>query len=146
MDGDGGDPVQDPLPGFAAASLSYQGPLPLPAHLQGYEDVQAGFAERIMAMAETAHNASVQARLLPVRAEATALLLSTTAVAFFPWVAFGAAVVLVINGQEVAGIITGLAGAISAGPQIIAATRKPRPVQRPTPPTAPSKPTKKRKK
>lgn len=116
-------PEQGELFGIAVA---HEGPLPLPELFRGYEDVLPGAADRILTMAERAQQASVDARLIPVRAEATTLKMATFGVTFLPWFLIGLAALLLVTGHEVGAIVAGLAGLVGGGPQVIAATRRPR--------------------
>ncbi len=75
-------------------------------------------------MAERSQQSQIDQDVIPVKAEARALLIATVAVAFFPWVAILAGVALLIAGYDAAGYLSALAGVLSAGPQIIAATRR----------------------
>ncbi|WP_159449146.1 DUF2335 domain-containing protein [Demequina sp. NBRC 110055] len=102
------------------------GPLPEAAQLQAYENVVPGLASEIVGMAKAAQKAQHKAALIPVRAEGAALILATIGVSYLPWLFAGVAAILVIKGYDVAGIIAGAASLISGGPQIIAATRRPR--------------------
>lgn len=117
-----GGPVQDPL---FQVRVERSGPLPHYGEFQGYEDVLPGSADRILRMAEEAQRAHIEADLTPIKAEAFALRAATVGVSFFPWLAVAAALALVAAGQNAAAAIAGLAGLFSAGPQIIAATRRP---------------------
>lgn len=83
-------------------------------------------ADRIMTMAEQAQSARIEADLAPIRAEAWALRMATFAVAFFPWLALGLAAMLVVTGNPAAAAVAGAVGLGTAGPQIIAATRRPK--------------------
>lgn len=54
-------------------ATSFNGPLPPPSILQGYEDIQPGFAERIVHMAESesAHRHELERRALDADIDAT---------------------------------------------------------------------------
>lgn len=56
---------------IAAKFQQYSGPLPLPEQLNGYEEIQEGFAERILAMAENEQRQrhSMEERLLSAEIE-----------------------------------------------------------------------------
>lgn len=94
--------------------------------MQAHEDVLTGSAERILAMAERSHAAEIEARNLPIRAEARSFTIATIGVTFFPWLAILAAMGLVLGGEPAAGVIAGVIGVAGAGPQIIGATRRSR--------------------
>lgn len=140
--GDGlGEPVAEPLEGLNFSELHFEahsGPLPHPATLLGYEQIQDGLADRIVTMAERAQAARIEADLAPIRAEAWALKVATVAVSFFPWLGIGIAALLVTTGNPAAAGIAAALGMGAAGPQIIAATRRPR-AQPAQPPAQPRK-------
>lgn len=119
---DGGQPE---LPGIEVQGVFHQGPLPPPQLLAEYERAHPGLADRIVRMAEDSLQAEIDSDMVPIRAEARALLSATIAVAFLPWVILIAALALLIAGYETAGVIAGAAGLISAGPQVIQSARLP---------------------
>jgi len=53
-------------PAIIGQSIHYSGPMPLPEHLKGYEDVLPGSAERILKMAEnqSAHRISIENKVV----------------------------------------------------------------------------------
>ena len=108
--------------------------MPVPGLLAEYERILPGAADRMMSMAEEAQRAAIDVDLVPIRAEAWALRVATVAVAFFPWVAILGGVALLVAGYDTAGYLAGLVGILSAGPQIIAATRRPRSTLKKSPP------------
>lgn len=119
------DPEQPALPGLTLSHAQFQsGPLPPAAELQAYEDVHSGLAERIVVMAEKALDAQAATDVRPVQAEATALVVATIGITFFPWLAVVAAVVLALTGHGYGALLSGAAALLVAGPQIIAAIRK----------------------
>jgi uncharacterized membrane protein len=118
------------------STVSHSGPLPDPATLQGYADIQADFPERIMRMAEKNQDAQIDAIGVESRAEAFALRFAAVTVTLLPWFFGALAVVLAVADQPVAAIIAALATAFSAGPQIISAIRR-RPGDSPPPEESP---------
>jgi len=122
------DDEDQPIPGLSLTRIEHHsGPLPHFSTLQGYEAVMPGLADRIVRMSEATLQADIDSDLIPIRAEAAALKMATFAISFFPWLAVAAALVLLVAGQDAAGVIVGAVGLLSAGPQIIQATRRPRP-------------------
>ncbi len=125
-------------------------PLPRWEEYDGYETVLPGSADRILTMAEKAQQARIDVDVVPIRAEATALVIATVGVTFMPWLVVAAAIVFALNGMDVAAWIAGAIGALGGGAQIIQATRRPKVVQQivaPTPdPRQKSGPTPKRPK
>ncbi|HLS03951.1 MAG TPA: DUF2335 domain-containing protein [Actinomycetales bacterium] len=105
---------------------AYQGPIPHPEFLGGYENVLPGSADRILRMAEESQRAAIEAELTPIRAEAWALKVATVGVALLPWFLFLIAGVLVFTGNEISAIIAAAGGFLTGGPQVIASTRRPR--------------------
>lgn len=131
--GDGGDGYGpfEPPPITGETSTVVQelrfersGPLPDPNELAGYEAVLPGLADRIVTMAEKAQDAYHETQLVPLRSEARAFGMATFGVTFLPWLLGGAAITFAIVGLDVIAIVTGLGAAVSAGPQIIGATRR----------------------
>lgn len=121
-----GDEDGGPLAGIQSAfhlTQAYSGPLPTPNDFDAFERTQPGAADRILTMAENRQAAEIENQRLTTRAEARAFLGSAWAVAFLPWGLLVATVTLGIYGQPVAATLTGVATAVSAGPQIIAASR-----------------------
>lgn len=96
----------------------------------GYEAVLEGAADRIVTMAENAQRARIDADLIPIRAEATALVMATFGVTFLPWLLILGAIGLVIAGYETAAWVTGAVGLLGTGAQIINATRRPAPARK----------------
>lgn len=130
-------------------SYSRSGPLPDVAEFAGYEQVLPGAADRIMAMAEHALHAEIQTQQRESRAEATAFVGAALGVSYLPWFLFAIAGLLAIKGLETAAIITGAAGLLSSGPQIINASKRAKPQQpapQPQAPTQRAQPKKKTKK
>ena len=125
-----GDEDGGPLAGIQSAfhlTQAYSGPLPTPNDFGAFERTQPGAADRILTMAENRQAAEIENQRLTTRAEARAFLGSAWAVAFLPWGLLVATVILGIYGQPVAATLTGVATAVSAGPQIIAASRSNKP-------------------
>jgi len=77
-------------------------------------------------MAKAAQSAHIEASLAPVRAESFSLRVATVAVSFFPWLLIASAVTLAALGLDTAALAAGVVGTVSAGPQIIQATRRAR--------------------
>lgn len=77
-------------------------------------------------MAENAQQARIDVDVVPIRAEARALLMATFGVTYLPWLLIVAAVVLALTGLETAAWITGAVALIGGGAQTIQATRRPR--------------------
>jgi len=75
-------------------------------------------------MAEREQRTKQKALMIPLRAEASAFVMSTFAVSFMPWALFALAAALLWHGEQVAALISGAAGTVASGPQIIAATRR----------------------
>lgn len=118
-------PGQPAIPGLNVVEFeSHSGPIPHPLVLQGYEDVSSGLANRIVTMAEKSLQAQIDVDVIPIKAEARALVIATIAVAYLPWLLVAATVVLVALGYHGAAIGTGIASGVTAGPSIIQATRK----------------------
>ena len=125
VDGDGHGA---PLAGITQFELTrsyqaYRGPLPSPADFSGFEQVLPGAANRILRMAEQRQRAEIENQQVIARAEARAFVSASWAVSFLPWVLAALTVGLLIAGESGAAAMTALGTAISAGPQIIAATR-----------------------
>lgn len=90
-------------------------------------------------MVKLEHQAQIDARLVPIRAEAWALKVATVGVTFMPWFAILAAIAFVVAGYDVAAVVSAAVGVVGSGAQIIQATRRPRVVQQVSPAsTAPS--------
>ena len=97
--------------------------LPEPRELQGYEDVVPGSAERIVRMAErSAEERNAALRRLTM-AEAWSVAITAISFALAPLVLTAATVVAVLQGSDVAAVVTGVAAALSAAPKVIAAIR-----------------------
>lgn len=92
--------------------------------MAGYESVLPGLADRIVTMAEKAQEAHHETQLVPLRAEARAFGMATFGVTFLPWLLGAAAITFALMGMDTIAIVTGLGAAVSAGPQIIGATRR----------------------
>lgn len=120
---EGDDPGQPALPGL---SFSYKGPLPPPGLLAEYERLVPGTAAWILRTGEASLQAEIDQDVIPVKAEARALVAATIAVSYFPWVAIIGAVALIFAGEQGAAVVAGVAGLVTIGPQVIQATRKPR--------------------
>ena len=129
-DGSNGDPLEELQQHLttgeiqALAFKNHSGPLPAPEDLIEYERAVPGLANRIVSMAEREQRTKHKALMIPLRAEASAFVMSTFAVSFMPWALFLIAAVLLWHGEQVAALISGAAGTIASGPQIIAATRR----------------------
>lgn len=134
-DSDGRDRTSAEFHAFSLRSA----PLPRWEEYDGYETVHPGSADRILTMAEKAQQARIDADLVPIRAEATALVVATVGVTFMPWVVVAAAIVFALNGLDVAAWIAGALGALGGGAQIIQATRRPKVVQQVLAPPADSR-------
>lgn len=119
------DAAEQALPGLNGLEVTatFKGPIPPPNILQGYENISPGFADRIIGMAEHALDATTEMDLTDRRAEAFALKAATVGVTFFPWIAIVCATILAVAGLPFAALLTGAAGLLVAGPQIIAAVR-----------------------
>lgn len=124
-----GEPIQDELPGVAAAAWveRYEGPMPHPSLLAGYEQVLPGSAERILAMAERAQAVQNGAITRDSRAESTAFVFATFALSALPYGMGVFAVILGLNGQNLGAIIAAAGAALTAAPSIIRATRRDNP-------------------
>lgn len=100
------------------------GPVAPPEELREYEDILPGAADRILRMAEATLDAENQAKLVPLKAEAWAVKFATTGVTALPYACITTALIVLSNGYDAAAIIAAIAAALSAGPQVIAATRR----------------------
>lgn len=112
---------------MTGAKIEYrESPFPPPIEIREYADIDPQFARDIFDMVKANQQAQIDARLVPIHAEASALKAATIAVAFFPWLAIIGAVFLAAKGYDTAATISAIVGVASAGPQIIAATRRAR--------------------
>jgi uncharacterized membrane protein len=87
------DQIVERVVGFVQGEI-FRGPLPHPRHLQAYEDACPGLADRIVAMAEEAHNRFENRLDKELEYEFTDRRLGM-------WLGFGALVVLVASGTVV---------------------------------------------
>lgn len=83
----------------------FQGPLPPPETLQGYENILPGAADRIIMMAEKnqAHRHSLEARVIPAGIISERIAQASGFVLYLTSLIIGA--YLIINDKEVAGLI-----------------------------------------
>jgi hypothetical protein len=91
--------------------------------LAQFEQVSAGLAECIVAMAEERQKAEIERDGVPIRAEAAALKATAVAVTALPWGVLAAVVILVATGNGGAALITAAAGLLATGPQLVSALR-----------------------
>lgn len=128
-----GAPVQPPIPGLTSLeSFEYrESPFPPPSEIAEYAAIDPQFARDIFDMVKATQKAQIDAKLIPVRAEARALVSATNAVAWLPWMVFAVAGVLAVLGQDGAALITAGIGALGGGAQIISSTRRPKDESRP---------------
>ena len=77
-------------------------------------------------MAERAQQARIDVDVIPIKAEAKALIIATFGVTFTPWLLIVSAVGLALSGRETAAWVAGAVGLLGGGAQIIQATRRPR--------------------
>lgn len=125
QDHSSGDESGEPLTEHQIIQIAqrYQGPLPHPQEFAGFEEVLPGAADRILSMAEKRQQAEIDQQLMTSRAEARAFVGAAWAVSFFPWALTLLTAGLLAVGQTMPAAAAGIAAALSAGPQIIAATR-----------------------
>lgn len=112
-------PKNESKPGTVVhQQASFKGPLPLPAHLEQYEQILPGLAERIVRMAEKSQDAATELNAIQVKA--TAFTVRTGAVGYFLGVVFGFLIdfflivftgIMVYLGKDVAAILSGLLAA-----------------------------------
>lgn len=100
--------------------------MPHHSEFHGYEAVLPGAADRIVTMAEKAQQARIDVDVIPIKAEARALIVATIGVTFLPWLLILSAVALALSGRETAAWVAGAVGLLGSGAQIIQATRRPR--------------------
>ena len=74
-------------------------------------------------MAEKRQQAEIDQRIMTSRAEARAFVGAAWAVSFFPWALTLLTAGLLATGQTIPATAAGIAAALTAGPQIIAAAR-----------------------
>jgi hypothetical protein len=75
-------------------------------------------------MAEDALDSQSEIERIDKKAEARSLTIATIGITFFPWIAIIGAVVLALAGYSTGAYLSGAAGLIILGPQVIAAIRR----------------------
>lgn len=83
---------------------AHSGPLPAPEDFREYEAVQKGAADRIIKMAERALEAEIRMGYWAAATQFVSMFLGK----FFVYALGGVSVFLLINGYEIAALLTGL--------------------------------------
>lgn len=110
--GDGGQPT-------ILGSL-WAGATPSPENMAGFKTVDPTFPERIMRMSEETVHAKNKAMLRSSTLESWAVLITSASMSALPWVI---CFIGVINKNNAAAVIGGIAGLIGAGSSLIQAIR-----------------------
>ena len=98
---------------------AFSGPLPPPPVLQGYEDVQPGFAERIMQMAESENRHRQQMERDSLSAESVALREDLQRAKHGLYIAALVAVLFLAASTTIAVFVDTLAGTVLSGVDIV---------------------------
>jgi uncharacterized membrane protein len=95
------------------------GPLPPPDDFAAYERVLPGIADRMMRMNEQDQAARIVNSDRESRAESAGFKISVTGQALLPWLLVVATVVLVWQGQDIAGLVTIIVAALATAPSVV---------------------------
>lgn len=118
------DDEDQALTGISVTREFHAGPLPHPTQLAAYNDIEPGFADRIVRMAEKSLDAAIEADVVPIRAEAFGFTFATVSLSLLPWAALIGGFVLILLGEDGIGWTAAVVGLVAIAPQIISATRR----------------------